>query len=541
MEKYLKSLLPRLKHFGRNLDRIEFFVDKTWAGTSDGALCTYRFLRNGKLLITVSGETTEWSWEILPPNSIYLKRGTQGKMFRHAFVLDGVLMMQKEGYDDYFVFYNEAVVTDGDVKRYIQNTIQNKLSLHKLNTGSGYYFTNPNNDGLDVGSLLYDDEFCLVNDCTIPYNDTSIEVKGGRVVSFYKSTNYVTDKGVLRIVHSVRSGLSIGNPVYLNEYIAPDGKYFVTASRMDLLVVGGKLKEFSPRVERSVWIVTSVLLLAAVVIFSVAAIVHNNDNSGAVETSITTEPVPPPPAVQDVVVANSIVYTDDDVLRKFVDYTDAINKRNLDGLGDFLSPVLVSYYSQKNLNKADVIVNLKKYWSSQPNYAAILFSKSDIRVSKLGSEYQLSGDVVERCINPSNGMPYFYKYVIYIGFTDNLLINSMKNNITEIVPDVYNIFQISENATIEDIKMRNRVDDQQLIIDKLTDVVYNTPTQANDYVEVIKYLYPTLVISIDNSYLSVSSFIDLIKESPTKTYYTVYDIKNLNPERVVYLRKSYSR
>lgn len=540
MEKYLLSLLPRLKQYGKNLDRIEFFVDKTWVGTSDGFLCTYRFLRNGKLLITVSGETTEWSWEILPPNSVYIKNGTQGKMFRHAFVLDGVLMMQKEGNDDYFIFYNESIVTDGDVKKYIENTIQQKLNLHKLNTGNGYYFTNPNNDGLEIGSLLYDDEFSLVGDGTIPYKDCTIVVKDGKVVRFYKSTDYVTDKGVLKIVHSVRLGIEIGNAAYINEYEAPDGKYLVKGGGMySFNIKDGKVKDFSSKSERSAWSIIGIVVVSIVVVMFVLVIVNKKNDDHRPEVVSTSVVVSTND--RDTVFTPSFVYTNDDVIKKFGEYIDAINKRNFDALGSLLSPVLVEYYSQKNLGKDDVVNNLKQYWSYQPNYTAVLFEKSDINVNKLNTQYQLSGEVVERSVKPSNGLPYFYKYTLYIVYTDNLLINSIENKITEVVPDIYNIFQIPENATIEDIKMRNRIDDQQLIIDKLTDVVYNTPTQAKDYVDALEYLYPAYVISIDNSYLSVSSFIDLIKESATKPSYIVYDIKNLNPEKVVYLRKSYSR
>lgn len=56
-----------------------------------------------------------------------MKRGDQGLMFRHSFIIDGILVLQKEGKDsEPSLFYNENVIPDGDVKSYL---IKGKITL----------------------------------------------------------------------------------------------------------------------------------------------------------------------------------------------------------------------------------------------------------------------------------------------------------------------------------------------------------------------------------------------------------------------------
>ena len=100
MEKYLLNLLPRLRAFGKRLNKIEEFADKTWVLRDlSGAVITYRFKRSGVLRKTINGDIQDLRWELEGTDAISITDpvSRRGEMFRHGFVLDGLLVVQKEG------------------------------------------------------------------------------------------------------------------------------------------------------------------------------------------------------------------------------------------------------------------------------------------------------------------------------------------------------------------------------------------------------------------------------------------------------------
>ena len=141
MDKYIKNLLTRLKQYGQKLNKIESFVDKTWVLFEPGkSFQTFRFQRSGKLYVTISGLVEEHQWEYLPPDSLYIKRGgPNGIMYRQAFFLDSLFVMQVEGTEfEPVLFYNEAEIPDGDVPTYIFNLYSLKYDLGVLNADKKY-------------------------------------------------------------------------------------------------------------------------------------------------------------------------------------------------------------------------------------------------------------------------------------------------------------------------------------------------------------------------------------------------------------------
>ena len=159
MDKYIKNLLPRLKQYGQKLNKIESFVDKTWVlYNATNSFQTFRFLRSGKLLVTVSGLVEEHKWEYLPPDSLYIKKSEKkGIMYRQAFFLDSLFIMEVEGANfERAMFYNEAEIPDGDVVQYLKKIMKDRLGLRSIGSSEQYFYSNLDLAGMAVGKEIFD-------------------------------------------------------------------------------------------------------------------------------------------------------------------------------------------------------------------------------------------------------------------------------------------------------------------------------------------------------------------------------------------------
>jgi hypothetical protein len=226
MDKYLKNLLPRLKQYGQKLNKIESFVDKIWVLYDDmNGFQTFRFLRNGKLLITVSGMVEEHHWEYLAPDSLYIKRDrTNGIMYRQAFFLDSLFIMQVEGaVFEPVLFYNEAEIPDGNVINYLKNIYISKNSLRKIGTQGKYYHHYEN--GITIGSQILNEDFEVVLSKKIAVDNKEITISNGKIESIIYTYKIGSDSGVLNVKSRTSindlNGITVGAEVrYGNNNLA---------------------------------------------------------------------------------------------------------------------------------------------------------------------------------------------------------------------------------------------------------------------------------------------------------------------------------
>jgi hypothetical protein len=96
---FIKNLLPRLRQYSKDLDKIENFVDKKWRFVDiKNESMTFLFLRDGRLIISkvtngTDQETIEGSWELLPTNQLLLKR-PEPILLEQGFIGDAILILQ---------------------------------------------------------------------------------------------------------------------------------------------------------------------------------------------------------------------------------------------------------------------------------------------------------------------------------------------------------------------------------------------------------------------------------------------------------------
>lgn len=128
MVTWIKSVLPRVTKYAINLDKTELLVDKTWIWHEfqDGH-STFHFLRDGRLLITRSGNVEEGLWELIPGGLLHIKGTHFNYMFNHGIVFEGVLLIKKQGIvDNLEIFYDEAIIPNGDFIRHIDRKLNEK-------------------------------------------------------------------------------------------------------------------------------------------------------------------------------------------------------------------------------------------------------------------------------------------------------------------------------------------------------------------------------------------------------------------------------
>jgi hypothetical protein len=228
MDKFIKNLLPRLKQFGQRLDKIESFVDKTWIkyDPTSFTIQSFRFKRNGELLISTNGIVEICEWDYLPPDSLCFKIGQQGIMYRHGFFLEALFMMQIEGANEEpILFYNESLIPDGNIDKYLKKLYAQKHNLKSFYVDDKLYHhsTGYGSGMLQTGVLVLDENLEPVNNLTIRYNRHTVYVEDGHVAAIRCFQFFDTEIGNLKFER--RGNLFEGYPMVRDYVTDLNGNY----------------------------------------------------------------------------------------------------------------------------------------------------------------------------------------------------------------------------------------------------------------------------------------------------------------------------
>lgn len=123
MYDYLKNLLPRVKQYSKDLDVQELFNEKHWVFIDDkGKRTTYVFERDGKLIVSLSGQPKTGTWRYIPAaKSLYLNVEDHSAAFlSFSFYNDALFILKKDDDEETpWVLINKNVIPDLDVERYL--------------------------------------------------------------------------------------------------------------------------------------------------------------------------------------------------------------------------------------------------------------------------------------------------------------------------------------------------------------------------------------------------------------------------------------
>ena len=281
---YLKNLLPRLKEYSANLDKIEVFVDKHWVFIdNNGNQHTYIFKRDGRLIMSLNGDAQSGKWEFLAAaKSILVDRNVDKILLNHALVFDGLMFLKKDGTEsDPWVLVNKQVVPDLNYINYLRGLIIEKMQLKafKLNDGKTYYYSEIfGYAGIENGTKIYDEDFrILTGDHQIGLGeDKNLIIKDGIVVSVIYIKEYKTVKGILSVHQHKLYEISKGDEAFFGHTKAEGIIQFIRSEGFKgVEVKNGKIVSIKYKNQFvAIMLILGFLIIIALVIFAIKDIPH---------------------------------------------------------------------------------------------------------------------------------------------------------------------------------------------------------------------------------------------------------------------------
>jgi hypothetical protein len=135
MKAYLENLIPRLQKFSEKLDNTAVFTEHPWVlideETNTRQVLIFRN-KDNELLVSQNGKVEKGKWEYLVHlKSLLIERNNEIFLFNQGFMDDSVMILKKDGLQEYQVLVNENKVKDFKIEkvlkdlevRYIQKNI----------------------------------------------------------------------------------------------------------------------------------------------------------------------------------------------------------------------------------------------------------------------------------------------------------------------------------------------------------------------------------------------------------------------------------
>jgi hypothetical protein len=222
---YIKNLLPRLKQYSKDLDKIENFVDREWVLIDDGGNNqTYEFMRDGRLVMTLvsnngtNQHTQIGSWDLLGSGRLLITRPQGALTLNQGFLGDMLLILQESGtLNNPFCCYDPKKISQAEINYHLDQFL-----VASENAGTPTLLTDKLKYGAD-GELFTGFEKDMVKSST--YN---VFIKGKHTFHGFRR-DYNTDKGVISVFQKQPNGILAGDHVFVGVLIAENKQYTLTS------------------------------------------------------------------------------------------------------------------------------------------------------------------------------------------------------------------------------------------------------------------------------------------------------------------------
>jgi hypothetical protein len=197
MKTFILDIFPKIQRFSEKLDNSTLLTNQHWV-CIDNILnnkTVYIFRINSELLISTNGKVEKAKWEYLGNKSLLIDIKENSYLFKHGFFDQNILALKVDSKEEYAIFVNE-------------NKYEGELN------------------NIDRISDFLKTKYLDVN-----IRGQIQENSGQKLLTNAKQLNkkyakFHTNKGIVEIEHC---NDFIGQYVYLNEKIAPDGLYKFTS------------------------------------------------------------------------------------------------------------------------------------------------------------------------------------------------------------------------------------------------------------------------------------------------------------------------
>jgi hypothetical protein len=265
---YIKNLLPRLKQYSKDLDKIENFVDREWVLIDDGGNNqTYEFMRDGRLVMTLvsnngtNQHTQIGSWDLLGSGRLLITRPQGALTLNQGFLGDKLLILQESGTSNNpFCCYDPKKITQTEINNYLDAIVGGAISSPsvqlKLNS-EGEPFTGFEKDNNDSKK----------------YN----EFKDGKHIRVHVRKEYETSKGPVSILQKQSRMLVINDFVYKEDKTAENDFYRILSKEdkkiadcSSFKVNDGKISEINTSDGLIVYVAFGFFIVVALFILAVS-------------------------------------------------------------------------------------------------------------------------------------------------------------------------------------------------------------------------------------------------------------------------------
>ncbi len=144
MESIIENTLSQIQIYSQELKNINKIIGHPWIEINDNDdnddIAQKRVLifrkKNHELLISENGNVIKGKWEFLIQNkSLLLEEGSVTNMFNQCFIDDSVIILKKDGTDNYLLLVNENKIKEKITSDILKN-LEKKYNVETSNIES---------------------------------------------------------------------------------------------------------------------------------------------------------------------------------------------------------------------------------------------------------------------------------------------------------------------------------------------------------------------------------------------------------------------
>lgn len=272
---YIKNLLPRLKKYSKDLDKVENFINREWVLIDDGGNNqTYEFMRDGRLVMTfisdncTNQQTQIGRWDLLGSGRLLITRQQGALILNQGFLGDSLLILQESGTSNNpFCCYDPQKIRRFDINTYLDQILdieQHRNSRTNTTAPQSENRLKLTFEGLPFTGYERNDE---------NPDNCNVFVEGARVFSGFRS-DFATDKGVITVIQKQQQNIIGDDFVFFRDVIAENGSYLISehderrADCKKIIVMSGRVvavySNFDINFPIIMLVIITILLLATV-------------------------------------------------------------------------------------------------------------------------------------------------------------------------------------------------------------------------------------------------------------------------------------
>jgi len=142
MEEYLRNILPRLKRYSNQLNKVEMFIEKPWLKFNENERIEYTFERNKTLIISTNGNAQVGTWELLSTGKLLIQKPNGSEQLEPQFLNNNLFILTKPNSEDYLsLLINEKIINSNfSIENFINNylTYEENKNITKTSIDSSY-------------------------------------------------------------------------------------------------------------------------------------------------------------------------------------------------------------------------------------------------------------------------------------------------------------------------------------------------------------------------------------------------------------------